>query len=130
MIDTDSHQPSDLDLQVLRDAQRTLFWQRITTAVAVIGLSLIIGAVGWGLLMIIDITTDSRTAVNTLSDLTSEDTERQQDANTQRVAAANVITITHNVDCNTREAIQQALNELARNNPHLTPVIIPPCPTK
>ena len=118
MIDTDSHQPSDLDLQVLRDAQRTLFWQRITTAVAVTGLSLVIGAVGWGLLMIIDITTDSRTAVNTLSDLTSEDTERQQDANT------------HNVDCNTREAIQQALNELARNNPHLTPVIIPPCPTK
>ena len=79
--------------------------------------------------MIIDITTDSRTAVNTISDLTSEDTERQQDANTQRVAAANVITITHNVDCNTREAIQQALNELARNNPHLTPRHHPPCPT-
>ena len=130
MIDTDSHQPSDLDLQVLRDAQRTLFWQRITTAVAVIGLSLIIGAVGWGLLMIIDITTDSRTAVNTLSDITSEDTERQQDANTQRVAATNVDRITRNVDCNTREAIQQALNELARNPPDLTPLIIPPCPTK
>lgn len=124
MIDTDSHQPSDLDLQVLRDAQRTLFWQRITTAVAVIG------AVGWGLLMIIDITTDSRTAVNHLSDITSEDTQRRQDDAVKQVAGTNVITITHNVDCNTREAIQQALNELARNNPHLTPVIIPPCPTK
>ncbi len=130
MIDTDSHQPSDLDLQVLRDAQRTLFWQRITTAVAVTGLSLVIGAVGWGLLMIIDITTDSRTAVNTLSDITSEDTQRRQDDAVKQVAGTNVITITHNVDCNTREAIQQALNELARNNPDLTPVIIPPCPTK